>query len=324
MARAITFEKNGSPSVLKLIELAVPKPAVGQVRIRQTAIEVNFIDTMQRSGIYEMNITPKTPGISAVGVIEEIGEGVLGYKPGDRVGYATANSGSYCTERCINANLLFHIPKEIPDKVAAACLVKGLTAHYLTTRAFVISSGSSIVVHAASGATGQMLTQWCKNIGAFVIGTVGSDVKKKMALESGCNEVINYTTENWVEVVKNITKNVGVNAVYDSVGKATFDGSLEVLMKMGILILYGASSGAVTQLDIAKIAEKSLFFTRPSLFHYKENRQELLLSAEELFQQLIQGLLKVRLHAEFPLSDAAKAHEMLESRQTMGSVILIP
>lgn len=324
MTKAIVFGAPGPASVLTLSEVNVEKPTAQQVRIKQTAIEVNYLDIYHRKGIYPLTSNPKIPGVSAVGVIQEIGSEVIGYNVGDRVAYATSLGGSYCNERCIDANFLFSIPKEIPDKVAAACLVKGLTAHYLATRTFIVHPGARVLIHAAAGGVGQMLSQWCNNLGAYVIGTVGSDAKRKIALDSGCHEVINYTTENWVERVKAATNGRDVNVVYDSVGKATIDGSLEVLGKIGLLVLYGSSSGAVKEIDLAKIAEKSLYFTQPSLFHYKEIRNELLLSAAELFGQLIAGTLKVRIQAELPLYDASKAHEMLESRNTMGSIILIP
>ncbi len=324
MTKDIVFDTPGAASVLKLNDVSVEKPSAQQVRILQTAIEVNYLDIYQRTGLYNISGTPKIPGVSAVGVVQELGSGVEAYNIGDRVGYATAPSGAYCKERCIEANLLFAIPKEVPDKVAAACLVKGLTAHYLATRVFIVHEGTIVLVHAAAGAVGQLLTQWCNNLGAFVVGTVGSDAKKKIALDSGCHDVINYTTENWVERVKAITNGKDVSVVYDSVGKATINGSLDVLQDMGVLVLYGSTSGLVKQLDLTQISQKSLFFTQPSLFHYKKNRNELLLSATEVFQNLISGNLKVKIQAELPLAEAAKAHEMLESRSTMGSIILIP
>jgi NADPH2:quinone reductase len=324
MPRAIAFEQPGSYSVLKLIDVQVPKPGPKEAKIKQKAIEVNFLDIYHRSGLYELPDNVKIPGISAVGVIEEIGSEVEGFKVGDRVGYATAPSGAYCDSRCISAELLFHIPKEIPDVVAAACLVKGMTAHYLATRVFIARPGVAVLVHAAAGGVGQMLSKWCNNAGAFVIGTVGSDIKKQTAYDSGCHEVINYSSQDWPAKVREATKGYGVNAVYDSVGKVTFDGSLECLMNFGILVLYGNSSGMVDQLEIKKLAGKSLFFTRPSLFHYKKNRMELILSASELFQNLISGSITARVQAELPLESAAEAHKMLESRNTAGSIVLVP
>lgn len=323
MPRAIAFEKPGDQSVLKLIDINISKPSSNEVKIRHKAIEVNYIDIYHRTGVYDLPGDPKVLGGSAVGVIEEIGSEVQGFSIGDRVGYATAIGGAYSEVRCISADLLFQIPKEIPDIVAAACLVKGLTAHYLCTRVFVARPGTAVLVHAAAGGVGQMLSKWCNNAGSYVIGTVGVDVKKAIAYESGCHEVINYSSQAWVEKLKEVTRGFGVNAVYDSVGKVTFEGSIECLMNFGILVLFGSSSGMVQNLDISKLAAKSLFFTRPSLFHYKANRKELLLSANEVFQNLINGNLVARIQAELPLADAAEAHRMLESRNTAGSIVLV-
>lgn len=324
MSKAIAFEKSGDSSVLKLIDIEVPSPGPREVKIKQRAIEVNYVDVYHRTGLYNLQGDVKIPGVSAVGVVEEIGSEVQGFNVGDRVGYATAFGGGYSEKRCISADLLFQIPNEIPDIVAAACLVKGLSAHYLATRVFIARPGTAVLVHAAAGGVGQMLSKWCNNAGAYVVGTVGSDVKKAIAYESGCHEVINYSSQNWVAKLKEVTRGFGVNAVYDSVGKATFDGSLECLMNFGILVLYGQSSGEVGQVDTKKLAEKSLFLTRPSLFHYKANRMELVLSANELFQNLIEGKLIAKVQAELPLEKAAEAHQMLESRNTAGSIILVP
>ena len=324
MSGAIVIENKDGKSTLNVVDIAVNAPESNEVKIRHTAIEVNYVDVQHFRGIYPIQSNLKIPGISAVGTIVAAGSEATIYKIGDKVGYISEQSGSYCQERCIDQKSVFLIPKEIPDKVAAACVAKGLTAHYLATRTFLAKRGTSVLVHAAAGGVGQLLTQWCNNMGAYVIGTVGSDSKKKLASESGCHEVINYNTEDWITKIKDFSKGWGVNAVYDSVGKTTYDGSLEVLSKMGILVLYGATSGKVDNINVSKINEKSLFITSPSLFHYKINRKELILSANELFNNLKDGNIKVRIQAELPLVEAAKAFSMLESRDTMGSIILIP
>lgn len=321
----MVFEQPGDPSVLKLVEVPTKQPAKGEVLLRQTAIEVNYIDVYHRTGVYELKNNPKIPGVSAVGVIEAVGEGVYKFRVGEKVGYATSfEGGGYSSHRCISQNLIFPIHEGMEDRVTASCLVKGLTAHYLATRAYICRSGTAVLVHAAAGGVGQMLAQWAKNNGAFVLGTVGSDEKKAIALEYGCHIAINYNNENWVERVKKETGGWGVTAVYDSVGKTTFDGSLEVLMNIGILVSYGQSSGPIPPFDLSRLSAKSLFITRPSLLHYKKNRMELVLSANELFLNLKDGSLKPPIYREFPLEQAAAAHALIQSRTFAGTIVLIP
>lgn len=325
MAKAVIFEQAGAPSVLKMVDVPTKQPAKGEVLLRQTAIEVNYIDVYHRTGAYVLHNNPKIPGVSAVGVIEAVGEEVYKFKVGERVGYATSfEGGGYASHRCISQELIFPIHEGIDDRIAAGCLVKGLTAHYLANRAYICRGGTAVLIHAAAGGVGQLLAQWAKNNGAFVLGTVGSDAKKAIALDYGCHVAINYNTENWVERVKQETGGWGVTAVYDSVGKATFDGSLEVLMNIGILVSYGQSSGPVPPFDIGRLSAKSLFITRPSLLHYKKNRIELVLSANELFLNLKDGSLKPPIYREFPLEQAAEAHALLESRTYAGTIVLIP
>lgn len=324
MVKAVVINQVGGPEVLQVADVPIGKPGPGQIRIRHKAIEVNYIDVYHRTGAYPLSTNPKIPGVSAVGEVIDVGPDITNFSPGERVAYATASSGAYCAERNIAANLVFTVKPEIDDKTAAAILVKGMTGHYLATRVFVTAPGKAVLIHAAAGGVGQALTQFCRNRGAYVIGTVGSEAKKKIATDAGCHEVINYSTEDWVAKVKQLTEGHGVNAVYDSVGKDTFKGSIDCLTNIGIMILYGASSGPVTSIDTNVLAAKSLFFTRPSLFHYKKNRMELILSAEDLWQHVVDGIVIPKIFAEFPLENAAEAHKLLESRQATGSIILIP
>lgn len=324
MPNAVILESHGGPEVLKHVQYQVPEPAENEVQIKHTAIEVNFVDIYHRKGLYQLNHNPKILGVSAVGVVQKVGSKVKGYKEDDRVGYATATGGAYCDVRNINADLIFQIPPDVTDDIAASSLVKGMTAHFLVHRTYLVREGSGVLVHAAAGGVGKMLAQWSRYLGAFVIGTVGSDEKKQIALDNGCHYVINYNSEDLVAKVMEYTNNIGVNAVYDGIGKATIDRSLKCPMNMGIVVLYGSASGQVEAINTADLAAKSLFFTRPSLFHYKSNRMELLMSANEVFDKVIRGVLKVPAPTKMPLADAAKAHQLLESRQAVNSVILVP
>jgi NADPH2:quinone reductase len=324
MSKAIVFDQAGPANVLRYIDVPDKKPAPNEVFIRHTAIEVNFIDIYHRTGQYQLNTNPKIPGVSAVGVVEQYGSDVKDLNIGDRVGYATSLiGGAYSQTRCIPAHLTFRIPDDISDKVAASCLVKGLTAHFLANRAYLVGPNKNVLIHAAAGGVGQLLSQWCNHLGAKVIGTVGSDNKKEIALKNGCHEVVNYKTENWVQKVLDFTEGFGIHCVYDSVGKDVCEGNLQVLVEIGLYILYGQSSGAV-QMDVTRLAPKSLFFTRPSLFSYKKNRTELVMSALELFTKIREKHIKPSIFMEFPLEKAAEAHMLLESRKALGSIILIP
>lgn len=328
MAKAIVLRSTGGPEVMKLEQVPVSKPGSGEVLIKQNAIGVNFIDIYHRNGTYPVQL-PATPGVEAAGIIEEVGEGVEGFKPGDRVAYATAPLGGYAERRLIHSSYLVHVPNEIPDRIAAASLVKGLTAHYLLFRAFAIRSGVTILVHAAAGGVGMMLCQWADYLnGLFgnitVIGTVSSEEKAAIAKANGCHYPIIYTQEDFQARVMEITNGEGVNVVYDSVGKDTFMKSLGCLMYFGMMISYGQSSGPVPPIDISVFAKKGLFFTRPSLFTYKQHRYELVLSANEVFDKLIKKALRPTIAGAYKLEAAAQAHKDIESRKTSGSVILLP
>lgn len=324
MVQAISFDVPGDIKVLKMINLDIAPPKPDEVTIKNTACEVNFIDIYHRKGIYNLNSNPKILGISGVGYIERIGSNIDGFKEGDKVGYISQNGGAYSQKININQKHVFTIPQEIKDTIAAASIVKGLTAHYLANRTFVVKKGVAVLIHAAAGGVGQLLAQWCNINGALVLGTVGSEEKKAIARSSGCHKVINYQSEDWVAQVMKHTENLGVNCVYDAVGKATFEGSLKCLMKIGILVSYGAASGEITSIDPGKLAEKSLFFTKPTLFDYKDNRMELVLSAAELFNMISSNKLIVQDPTVLPLNQVMQAHNMLESRKTTGSIVLVP
>lgn len=324
MPKGIIIESSADSAVLKKIEYEISNPKEYEVQIQHIAIEVNFIDIYHRKGIYNLDYNPKIPGVSAVGEIIKVGSKVAGFQKGNKVGYVTAKGGAYCEIRNISSELVFAIPDSMNLKVLGSCLVKALTAHYLACRVFIVRNGTAVLVHAAAGGVGKILSQWCKLSGAYVIGTVGSNEKKAIAKKNGCDYVLNYTSEDWVSKVKEITNNIGVNAVYDSIGQETYLKSIECLMNMGMMVLYGGSSGMVNSVDINVLASKSLFFTKPSLFHYKAHRMELIISCNELFERINVGGLVLEDPQEIKLADAQQAHELLESRTIHSPIILVP
>jgi NADPH2:quinone reductase len=322
MPKAIIVREVGGTEVLKVENVAKPKaPGPGQVLLRHTAIGVNFMDIYYRTGLYKAPKMPMIPGMEACGVVEAVGAGV-DIPVGTRVVYATAQTGAYCEMRLINAKYLVGVPDKVSDKVAAAVFTKALTAHYLIFHTYKVRRGDRILVHAAAGGVGQLICQWAKHLGAVVIGTVGSPEKVSVAKLSGCDHVIDYSQQNFAEEVMRITNNRGVIVVYDSVGKTTFAKSLSCLTNMGLMVSFGQSSGAVPSFNILNLAQKGLYLTRPTLMLYKASRQELVLSAIEVFRKIEQGVLKVNIGQTFPLEDAAKAHAAIEARKTTGSTIL--
>ena len=323
MVTAIRVHETGGPEVLRTEDVAVGDPGPGEVRLRHTAIGVNFIDTYFRSGLYKTAL-PFIPGNEASGVVEAIGEGVGEFKPGDRVAYIFG-PGTYVQKRVVPADKLVPVPDGISDEVAAAVLLKGLTAQYLLRRTFKVEPGHEILIHAAAGGVGLIAGQWAKHLGATVIGTAGSAEKIALALRHGYDHVINYRTEDFVARTLEITQGRKVEVVYDSVGKDTFPASLDVLKPLGLFALFGQSSGPVPPVDLNILNQKgSLFATRPSLFAYMADRKVLLEAAEELFGLIEAGVLKIAVNQTFPLADARAAHEALESRATTGTTILIP
>lgn len=322
MAHAIRIHETGGPEVLRWEQLEVPPPGKGELRVRHTAIGLNFIDTYYRTGLYPIPL-PGILGSEAAAVVQAIGEGVSGFEVGDRVAYATGPIGAYSEERNVQADVLVKLPPKVDDRTAAAVMLKGLTAHYLAEMTTTLSAVSrpSVLVHAAAGGVGLLLTQWLKHRGATVIGTVGSEEKAKLAREHGCDHVIIYRHEDVVARVHQIGR---VDVVYDSIGKDTFHASLDCLRPRGLLVTFGQSSGAIGPIDPRVLAQKgSLFMTRPVLGDYAKG-VELHARARELFEAIVGGVLKVNAPQTFALRDAAGAHRDLEARKTVGSTLLIP
>ncbi|HVW30676.1 MAG TPA: quinone oxidoreductase [Polyangiaceae bacterium] len=321
----IVIERTGGPEVLSWQEGELPALGPNDVRVRHTAIGVNFIDVYFRQGVYPASGFPLPLGKEAAGVVEAVGGAVTEFRAGDRVAYGFAPLGAYSEARVISADELVHVPNGIDDRVAAAIMLKGMTAEYLLHRTYAVRPGDVILVHAAAGGVGLLLCQWAKHLGARVIGTVGSERKAQLAARHGCDETILYTKEDVAQRVRELTHGAGVRVVYDSVGKDTFDGSLSSLAKRGMLVLFGQSSGKVPPLDLQVLnAKGSLFVTRPSLGHYVGTRPELVESARRLFDAVSAGTLRVEIGATYPLREAARAHVELEARRTTGSTVLLP
>lgn len=322
---AIRFHEIGDPDRLRWEQVDVPDPGPGEVRIRNTAIGVNMKEIGERSGAYPCPSLPAIPGIEAAAVVLKAGAGVTELVPGDRVGYATMPTGSYCQERVLAADRLVKLPADIDDITIAAGLHKGMTARYLVRKTYAVRQGDTVLVHAAAGGTGLIICQWAKHLGAIVIGTVSSHAKAEVARAHGCDFPIVYTEEDFVARVKAITGGAGLPVVYDSVGKDTFTKSLDCLDELGIMVLYGIASGHPPPLELMKFdIWKSYFYTRPSFFVHTRKHEDLLASAWDLFNVIRSGAVKIEVHAQFPLKDAAAAHRAVESRQTTGSVVLIP
>jgi NADPH:quinone reductase len=321
MAHAILFEKTGGPEVLTWQQVNVDKPGPGQVRLKHTAIGLNYIDTYQRSGLYPMPL-PSGLGSEAAGVVEEVGPGVTDLKPGDRVAYAGGPLGAYSEARVMGAERLVPVPDGISDQQAAAMMLKGMTAWYLVRRTYPVKRGDTILIHAAAGGVGLIVCQWAKHLGATVIGTVGSDDKAALAKANGCDHPIVYTREDFVAKVSEITRGAKLPVVYDSVGKDTFYKSLDCLAPLGLMVSFGQSSGAIGPVDIGILASKgSLFLTRPTLNTYTAKREDLLTAANDLFGVVKSGAVKLAINQTYALRDAAQAHRDLESRKTTGSTV---
>ncbi len=322
MVQAIRFEKTGGPEVLVWQQVSVDKPGPGQVRLKHTAVGLNYIDTYQRSGLYPMQL-PSGLGGEGAGVIEEVGSGVSGLKPGDRVAYAGGPPGAYSEARVMPADRLVPVPDGITDQQAAAMMLKGMTAWYLVRRTHVVKPGETILIHAAAGGVGLIVCQWAKHLGATVIGTVGSEEKAALAKNNGCDHPILYRSEDFAARVAEITGGKKVPVVYDSVGKDTFFKSLDCLAPLGLMALFGQSSGSVPPVDLGILAGKgSLFVTRPTLNTYTATREDLLTAANDLFSVVKSGAVKIAVNQTYPLREAAQAHRDLESRKTTGQTVL--
>ncbi|MBN2116696.1 MAG: quinone oxidoreductase [Anaerolineales bacterium] len=321
--KAIRVHQYGGLEALKVEDLPVPDLGEGEARVKIEASGVNFIDIYHRIGRYQGSL-PFTLGQEAAGTVDAVGPNVMDVKPGDRVAYAGVQ-GAYAEFAIAPAWRLIPVPTGVDTKQAAAVMIQGMTAHYLTLSTYPLKEGETALVHAAGGGTGQLLVQLAKRRGARVIGTVSTDEKARRAREAGADEVILYTQTDFEAEVKRLTDNAGVDVVYDSVGKDTFDKSLNCLRRRGCMVLYGASSGAVPPLDPQILnAKGSIFLTRPFLAHYTADRAELLWRVNDLFKWIAAGELKIRIDRTFPLADAAEAHRYLEGRQSKGKILLIP
>jgi NADPH2:quinone reductase len=313
----------GGPEKLRWEEVQIGDPGPGQIRVRSTAVGLNFVDTYQRSGLYPTPL-PFTLGSEGAGVVEAVGPQVKEFKVGDRVAYA-GPIGAYAEVLLRPADRVVKVPVGVDDKVAAAMMLKGMTTQYLIRRTYRVKKGDTILMHAAAGGVGQILCQWAKHLGATVIGTVGSDEKAALARKAGCKHVIVTAREKFVEQVKAITQGKGVPVVYDGVGKDTFMDSLDCLQPLGLLVSFGNASGAVPPFNAGILSQKgSLFLTRPTLATYTASREDLLKSARELFAVVKSGKVKIAVNQTYPLREAAQAQRDLESRKTTGSTVLIP
>jgi NADPH:quinone reductase len=325
MPKAIQIHETGGPEVMIWEDVDVPDPGPGQVRLRQTAIGLNYIDTYHRTGLYPLPGLPAILGLEAAARVVSVGNGVTSVRPGDRVAYASPPPGAYAEERLMPADRLVVLPDAIEDRLAAAMMLQGMTAQYLLRRTYPVKPGDRILVHAAAGGVGSILCQWAKHLGATVIGTVGTDDKARLAKTNGCDTVIVYTRDNFAPAVRDITDGQGVAVVYDGVGKATFFESLDCLQPLGMMVSYGNASGSVPPFEPAILSQKgSLFFTRPTLMHYTARADDLQASAHELFDAVLGNSVKIAVNQTYPLSEAAQAHRDLEARKTTGSTILLP
>ena len=322
MARAIVMRAPGGPEVLNVENVDVGHPGPGQVRLRQTAVGVNFHDIYVRTGLYKTLPLPGIPGLEAVGVVEAIGAGVTQVKVGDRVGCLTATYGSYAEARLADADVLIKLPDSLDDRTAAATLLRGLTAQMLVHHVHKIGPGHIVLVHAASGGVGRLLCQWAHQLGATVIGTVGSEEKARNARESGCDHVILYRSENFVERVQAITGGRGVDVAYDSVGRDTFLGSMTCLARLGHLVNFGQASGPVDPIPMSLLFQKSNSVTRPNLFHYIADRPRREEMAASVFKALADGIITAGASNEYRFEDIGRAQRDMEDRKTAGAVIL--
>ncbi len=325
MTQAVRFHKTGGPENLLWDTVEVGDPGPGEVRLRHTAIGLNFIDTYHRTGLYPVPTMPCVPGLEGVGIVEAVGDGVSGFTAGDRVGYPAGPVGAYCESRLIPADKIVPVPNGVSDEDAAALLLKACTVEFLVERLFAVKSGDTVLFHAAAGGVGTLACQWLSALGATVIGTVGSDEKAETAQANGCTHTINYSEEDFQTRVMEITDGCGVPVVYDSVGKATFMKSLDCLKPRGMMVTFGNATGPVDPVPPGLLAQKgSLFLTRPTLMHYVAERQELEHATSRVFDMIAGGNLKANIGQRFALKEAAAAHLALENRATQGQTILLP
>ncbi|TQV79830.1 quinone oxidoreductase family protein [Denitrobaculum tricleocarpae] len=325
MTKAIRIHAPGGPEALSYDDIELTAPAEGEVQLRQTAIGLNFIDVYHRTGLYPIPDMPAVIGLEAAGVVETVGAGVTELSPGDRVAYANPPLGAYAQARNMPAHRLIKLPEQISDEQAAAIMLQGMTVEYLIRRTYQVKAGDTVLFHAAAGGVGLMACQWLKHLGATVIGTVGSEEKADLAKANGCDHTILYNKEDIAARVREITDGAGVPVVYDSVGKDTFEASIDSLSPLGLFVTFGNASGPLAPIDPGFLAQKgSLFMTRPTLMTYTAKREDMVKSAEALFDVVGSGAVKVAINQRYPLAEAADAHRDLEARKTTGSTILLP
>ncbi|MFA7264387.1 MAG: quinone oxidoreductase [Caulobacter sp.] len=321
---AIQATRAGGPEVLEAVDLPIPTPGPGEILIRQEAIGLNFIDTYQRTGLYPVKF-PAVLGLEGAGIVETVGEGVTRFVPGDRAAYGNGPLGGYAEYQVVPAGRAVKIPSSTDSRTAAAAMLKGMTAEFLLRRCYTVKKGEAVLIHAAAGGVGTILTQWAKALGATVIGTAGSAEKAALARDHGADETILYREEDVAARVRAITGGAGVRVVYDGVGAATLEGSLASLGRRGMLVSYGNASGPAPAVEPLRLSRGgSLFLTRPTLFDYVVTTEELDESAGALFEVINSGAVKIGVGQTFPLSQARQAHEALEGRETTGSTLLIP
>ena len=324
MVKSIIINKNGGPEVLKLKDIEIGSPGPDEIKVTNHAIGLNYIDTYHRSGLYPLKL-PSGIGLEAAGKIDDVGSNVTEFNKGDNIAYASIPLGAYSQQRIIPSKIAVKIPDGISYELAATLMTKGLTTNYLITKTYQLKAGEVVLFHAAAGGVGQIFAQWANSIGAKVIGTVGSDEKIKIAQDNGYFHVINYTKDDFAKEVMKVTKNEGVSAVFDGVGKNTFQRSLTCLKVRGMLVSFGNASGPLDPINVPKeIQPKGLYFTRPSIGQYFTNRKELQAGADQIFEKVKFGKIKVKIFRKYKLSEASQAHADLEGRKLFGPVILIP
>tara|TARA_B100000686_G_scaffold34710_1_gene36273 strand:+ start:1395 stop:2369 length:975 start_codon:yes stop_codon:yes gene_type:complete len=324
MSKSIIIKKNGGPEVLELEDVDIKSPGPDELKVTNHAIGLNYIDTYHRSGLYPLPL-PSGIGLEAAGKVDEVGENITEFNKGDNIAYAAIPIGAYSQQRIIPAKIAVKIPEWISFKLAATLMTKGLTTNYLLTKTYKLKANETILFHAAAGGVGQIFAQWAKSIGAKVIGTVGSNEKIEIAKANGYDNVINYTKDDFAKEVMKLTNDKGVSAVFDGVGKNTFKGSVACLKPRGMMVSFGNASGPLDPVNVAKdIQSKSLFLTRPTIGHYFTNRQEIQKGADEIFEKIKFGMIKIKIFKEYKLSEAKQAHQDLESRKLTGPAILIP
>ena len=322
--KAVKIEKNGSPEVMKIEEITLGKPGNDEVLIEHVAIGLNYIDNYHRSGLYPVKL-PSGIGLEASGIIKEVGPNVSNFSIGDKIAYSAMPLGAYSTHRIFPTKNLVKVPDGIDLTLATTLMTKGLTTYYLLHKTYPVSSGETILYHAAAGGVGQIFCQWAKSLGCKVIGTVGSDEKINLAKKNGCDEVINYSKEDFAKKVMELTNGKGLPVIYDGVGKSTFEKSLECLKTRGMMVSFGNASGALNPIDVTKMLQpKGLFFVRPSMGQYLSTTEELNEASKMLFEKISSGKVKIEIFKKYKLDDVMQAHIDLENRKIIGPAVIIP